>query len=533
MEPRTTARRGRRVAASAVTVLACLLVAFALLAPNDTGRITPWSFARIPVEALVAVPILLLLPARARRVVAICLGAALGLLTLLTILDIGFRSVLDRSFHPAYDWHSFGPAAEILAGQFGRIAATALVVLAALLAVGLVVANSAAVVRLTRVVVDHRAAAARTTLALALVWIVCAVSGVQVAPGQPIAARSAAAVAYERARQVGADFGDQRRFAADLATDAFRNVPSDDLLTGLRSKDVVLTFVESYGRVALEHPRVNRALTAGTRDLRAAGFGTRSAFLTSPTAGGISWLAHGTLQSGLWVDNQLRYETLIGSDRLTLSGAFDGAGWRTTGIMPANTEEWPERTFYGFDSYYDVHDIGYRGHGFSFFTVPDQYTLAHFQRAELAGAHPPVMAEVDLVSSHWPWSSFPSRLVPWSGIRDGSVFAGAPASRPDDVRTAYAGTIAYSLRTLVSYLRTYGDDDTVLIFVGDHQPDPVVAGDHAGRDVPITLVARDPQVFDQVAGWGWQRGLRPGRDAPVWPMDAFRDRFLTAFSQGA
>jgi hypothetical protein len=36
-------------------------------------------------------------------------------------------------------------------------------------------------------------------------------------------------------------------------------------------------------------------------------------------------------------------------------------------------------------------------------------------------------------------------------------------------------------------------------------------------------------VLDRVAGWGWTDGLRPAADAPVWRMDAFRDRFLTAF----
>jgi hypothetical protein len=98
-----------------------------------------------------------------------------------------------------------------------------------------------------------------------------------------------------------------------------------------------------------------------------------------------------------------------------------------------------------------------------------------------------------------------------------------------EARAGYRRAIAYSLRTLVSYVETYGDDDLVLVFLGDHQPAPVVTGPHAGRDVPVTVVARDPAVLDRIAGWGWQEGLRPGPDAPVWPMDAFRDRFLTAF----
>lgn len=60
-------------------------------------------------------------------------------------------------------------------------------------------------------------------------------------------------------------------------------------------------------------------------------------------------------------------------------------------------------------------------------------------------------------------------------------------------------------------------------------PAPVVTGPAAGRGVPVTVVARDPAVLDRIARWGWRDGLRPGPDAPVWRMDHFRDRFLTAF----
>jgi hypothetical protein len=47
--------------------------------------------------------------------------------------------------------------------------------------------------------------------------------------------------------------------------------------------------------------------------------------------------------------------------------------------------------------------------------------------------------------------------------------------------------------------------------------------------VPISVIARDPKVLDRISGWGWGAGLRPSPQAPVWPMSAFRDRFLTAF----
>ena len=100
---------------------------------------------------------------------------------------------------------------------------------------------------------------------------------------------------------------------------------------------------------------------------------------------------------------------------------------------------------------------------------------------------------------------------------------------PDRVRAAYAQSIRYSLDALVTFLETYGNDDTVVVFLGDHQPATVVSGEGAGHDVPVTVVARDPKVLDRISGWGWAPGLRPPPDAPVWRMDSFRDRFLAAF----
>jgi hypothetical protein len=45
-------------------------------------------------------------------------------------------------------------------------------------------------------------------------------------------------------------------------------------------------------------------------------------------------------------------------------------------------------------------------------------------------------------------------------------------------------------------------------------------------------MASDPAVLARTAGWGWSEGLRPAADAPVWRMDAFRDRFLAAYGPG-
>jgi hypothetical protein len=67
------------------------------------------------------------------------------------------------------------------------------------------------------------------------------------------------------------------------------------------------------------------------------------------------------------------------------------------------------------------------------------------------------------------------------------------------------------------------------VFFGDHQPSPIVTGQGATHQVPVTIVAHDPSVLDRISGWGWTAGLKPDPHAPVWPMESFRDRFLTAF----
>ncbi len=130
-------------------------------------------------------------------------------------------------------------------------------------------------------------------------------------------------------------------------------------------------------------------------------------------------------------------------------------------------------------------------------------------------------------------------MLDWHELGDGSVYDGMPEEGesaeevfrdPDAVRNAYGESIEYTLTSLFSFLETYPDPDLVVVLLGDHQPHSYVTGDDPGHDVPISVIAQDPSVMAQISAWGWQDGLHPSPDAPVWPMDPFRDRFLSAFS---
>ena len=533
----------RTIAAGVTTVLACLLIWFALVAPNQLSHLTFGAFIRVPIEGLIVVALLLVLPTRPRRIVAAIVGVLLGLLAIVKVLDMGFIEALDRPFNPVTDWGYFGPAVGVLSDSIGRFGAIVAVVAAVLLAAAVLAFMTLSALRLTRIAARHRTTSVRTVTALGGVWILCAVLGVQIVPGAPIASTSAAGLAYDQVREVRAGVQDQQTFAKAVATDPVAATPANDLLTGLRGKDVVIAFVESYGRVAVQgtqfSPPVDAVLNAGTTQLQAAGFAAKSAFLTSPTFGGISWLAHSTLQSGLWIDNQQRYNNLMKTDRFTLSDAFKRAGWRTVADVASNHQDWPEgSSFYHYDQIYDDRNVGYQGPSFSYAAEPDQYIMSAFQRLELAKPHhAPVMAEIDLVSSHTPWAPLP-QMIDWNKVGDGSVFDSMPAQgkspndvwpNPSAVQAAYGQSIQYSLSTLISFVRTYPDPNLVLIVLGDHEPATIVSGQGASHDVPISIVAHDPAVLDRISGWGWQDGLLPNPQAPVWPMDAFRNRFLTAY----
>ncbi len=217
--------------------------------------------------------------------------------------------------------------------------------------------------------------------------------------------------------------------------------------------------------------------------------------MNSPTFGGISWLAHSTLQSGLWINNQQRYNQLVSSQRFTLSDAFKRAGWRTVSDIPSDEADWPQGTsFYHYDTLYDRANVGYVGPKFAYAQVPDQYTLSKFQQNELTPGHAPVMAEIDLVSSHTPWTPLP-KIEPWDALGNGSIYDPQPAAgpQPDElwpdskkVQGTYGLSIQYSLT--VAHLvdraaarQQPGDGDARRSPARDHRQR--TAGDARGADL--------------------------------------------------
>lgn len=509
-------------------------------------------FARPAVEVAALAALIAMLPHRWSRAHRLCghlFGLAVAVVLAVKLAELAAREALGRPFNLLLDPLLAGSVVDLLSGAigWGRTAAVAVLLVAGLVAAYALARWTAHGVR--RVAYDG---AARASL-LAACAIVVGLYGVQRAVPDAVGGirpvgDHAYRIAREQALRVQATLAELPDFRSALAGDPLAGISDAALLSRLGAADILVMFVESYGRSAIEDPRyaavVGSALTELDTAVGSAGLTAASGWLRSPVAGGQSWLAHGSLLGGLWLDNQRRYDLMVASGRPTLVGDAAAAGYRTVAVMPAITLPWPEVDYFGYEATYFRDDLGYRGLPYNWVTMPDQYTLAALERIERAdrpAIAPPLFAKVALISSHAPWTPIPPVLADWQAIGDGSVFSRwAEAGDPpavvwrdhDRVRTQYGLAVAYTIETLASYVGRFVDDRTLVIVVGDHQPAPLITGDGAGRDVPVHVVSGDPALVEPFVEWGFDRGVWPPDDRTGRTMAAFRPWFLDAFSEG-
>lgn len=515
-----------------------------LVQPNHPAAMTWGALAVFPLE--LPVVLLALIAAGTGRIGAllrVVLVAVLMVIAVLKTADFAMFSSLSRGFNPVGDLPLISAGLRLLTGTIGLVPGI-FAVGAALVLVGLIGAvtwwATGVWARLSASSAILRGVAATGAIlfaGVATAQIGDAMGRWQLPVHVPGAAFTAR-VGVERVQTARATLADLRLFEIAAAADPYAGAEG---LLDIIDRDVVIVFVESYGRTSFDTPlfaQLHRAtLAAGETRLADLGLNMASGFLSSPTRGGQSWLAHATFANGLWVSDQTRYSAALVSGRQTLFHIAARAGFHTAAVMPQITLDWPEAEFMGFETVLGAADLGYRGEPFNWVTMPDQFTFAALDRLlRDAPQDRRLFVQLATGSSHAPWVPVPE-LVSWDVIGDGQVFnAMATAGDPPDVvwrdrdrvRAQYRLAVDYALQTVLAYIEMHAEDPPLLIVLGDHQAAGFVALDERS-DVPIHIIG-PAHLVERTKAWGLTAGLIPPSDTPVLPMDRMRNLILETFS---
>lgn len=532
--------RGRPLLGLVVAVLALnALLTFANLWPG-LGVVPQWR-----ISAEVALLVLLIAIGLRRRAglppLALSgLAALIGFGVLWRYADVTSRALLGRPVNLYWDGQHAWQVLR-MAGAEQAWLAMAGGVLGALLLLGLLFLLLRTLIAWLAEGLQHPRAA-RTlpiaALALCLGWLLGPRLGF---PVQQVFAEPVSGSVAQQARAMARSMSPERLEALLPPSPAF-----DRDLSVLGGADVLVLFLEAYGAITLDEPRIAGPLEASREALARAvadsGRGVVSARVVSPTFGGASWLAHAALLSGLDTREPDVYAALLRSHRPTLVSHFAAQGYRTVAWVPGIQRPWPEGRFWGFDRYAELDTLGYRGLPFGYWQVPDQAAIALLARDELsAEAHrqdpAPRFVMFPIVSTHAPFVPIAPLKPDWNALAEGSAYSEAERAAalavPEDWTEPvpqYIEAFRYTFGWLSSFVTERADPQLALIVIGDHQPIGAVTGPGAPWDVPVHVITRNTALLERLRAEGFVDGLRPPARA-LAPMQELTPMLVRAFGE--
>lgn len=525
-------------------VLAALVLDLVLIQPNHPAAVAWVALLLFPLE-LPAILLALLAfgQSRAGLIFRILLVAVLSTILVLKSADFVMFVSLNRGFNPVADLPLVGSFFDLIRGAIGPAASIGAMIAAVLVTQAVILVLWWACGTWARITVPSLGRSLAATAALVATAIMIADIGAKMGrwtlpfnyPGTAFTAR----VGVERVATARQTIADLRVFRAAAQNDPFANATG---LFDLVDRDVLIIFVESYGRTSLDTPFYAdthlETLAAAETQLSALGLELSSTLMTSPTQGGQSWLAHSTFANGLWIDNQTSYRAALDSGRQTLFHLAADAGFHTAAVMPQITLHWPESETMGFETILAANDLGYQGTPFNWVTMPDQFTFAAMDRLLLANRTDtrPMFVQLATGSSHAPWVPVPD-LLPWQDVGDGTIYnpivatSDAPAivwQDHDRVRAQYRMAVDYALQTVFAYAALHADNPPLMIVLGDHQAAGFVALDERA-EVPMHLIG-PKHLVDLLSDADFHPGLIPPATTRIRDMDQFRAYMLNALS---
>jgi hypothetical protein len=308
-----------------------------------------------------------------------------------------------------------------------------------------------------------------------------------------------------------------------------------------RQPDLYFLFIESYGSVLYKRADFRRAYTALLTELddqlHTAGWQTTSALSDSPTWGGGSWMAYTSLLFGLRIDNHPHYLSLLNKYQLEeypdLGRYLRSQGyyyaWVSSIAKELDDGMWNKYIrFLGVDTWLRHGDLDYHGPQYGWGPAPpDQYVLNYAQDLLQRRTEQPLLFFTITQNSHYPWTPQPDLVTEWQTLNQTLPAGTAPAAatKPGDKRQNYQQAIEYQLRMLVDFILRTGDENSLFILIGDHQP-PQVSRRADGWATPLHIISRDGALLAAFEDYGFAPGLEVKTLEPALRHEGFYSLFL-------
>jgi len=290
-----------------------------------------------------------------------------------------------------------------------------------------------------------------------------------------------------------------------------------------RKPDIYFIFVESYGSVLYKRPDYLLSYTALLEELDAtlakAGWHTTSALSKSTTWGGGSWMAYTSTLLGLRIDNHPQYLAMLDTVQVesfpSLGRTLANLGYHHVWLS-AMAENLGERTWAkylrlnGADELIRNRDLGYVGPQYGWGpSPPDQFVLNYTQEQLAQRVDQPLFLFTITQNSHYPWTPQPELVEDWRMHNQPQP----PVAEidPDSIehsekRQNYMRAIENQLRILTDFMLRHGDENSLFVLIGDHQP-PQVSRRADGWETPVHIVSRDADLIAAFAEYGFGPGL--------------------------
>ena len=240
-------------------------------------------------------------------------------------------------------------------------------------------------------------------------------------------------------------------------------------------------FVESYGRVAVQDsslsPPHRRRARAGRRTAAGRRLLLAQRPLTSPTFGGLSWLAHSTRSRGSWSTASGDTTNSSGTTASPSPGRSSAPGGGRSapcrGTAGRGQRARPSTTTTGLRP----PQLGYCGLGFGVAPMPDQYTLwpcnvasspsVTGRRSSPRSTSSRATRRGRVFRRSSPGATSATACYSSASCGRSSI---SPSATPSGARAAYGQSIEYSLNTIFSFVRRHGHDNLVPSYLATISP---------------------------------------------------------------